>query len=572
MPEILTDEQMAELESSNQVSDDEILSDEKMAELERSENDYYRQSADILDKSISSVGEAAGSAISAIDRFTGAPIRAAVGAFQKDKPVGEAFINQFLRPPQAAPSGKDIMTAAGLSSKENIPSPLRDFRNTPVKVSPAGVAGGLAEAALDPTMYIPGRLAAKGIEKGASTLGRMSPKVAKYLSDVAEERAIKAVSGQNKKLFKDLDQTGKIGKVGRDILSAKDDSGAPIMGFFSSSESMTPKIRDQRKMYGDKISSVQKTMDAVSPHAVNGNDIADEIANYRLGLSDSPQNDSVIAQLGKQEEFYRRKGKMTFAEAQKLKDGYNFKVGDITTQSLGQKATNELKKIVGRSMDDSVAGVSSLPEAINRLESSGFTFKVDSVDSGPRGQPGHYVNVESPDGQWIGGGFIDDKGESVVFDVDPKFKDLRLEEVARAKATGTDIVGLSEEYATAKGKYGSFAELERAGKNKLSANRSNRFISPSDYMAGAAGFIQGGIKGMSLAGLNKVMRERGSAFAARSADSISRRVLSAPNKYRKWLPMVQKAAKTSNEALVVMHHLLLNNDPEYREAIMGEVQ
>jgi hypothetical protein len=68
-------------------------------------------------------------------------------------------------------------------------------------------------------------------------------------------------------------------------------------------------------------------------------------------------------------------------------------------------------------------------------------------------------------------------------------------------------------------------------------------------------------------GANKIARERGSAFAARAAGSIADMVDSAPDKFSKWLPTLQQAAKRGAEGLSVSHHLLMNNDPEYRRMV-----
>jgi len=106
-----------------------------------------------------------------IDRFTGAPARAAIGQLQEDvtKPglaLGAA-IKQFGEPSRRAPTGKEIATTAGLSPEEDIEIP--GISRLVGKVSPAGIAGLGVDIAADPTSLVPAGLIARGI-KGAGKL------------------------------------------------------------------------------------------------------------------------------------------------------------------------------------------------------------------------------------------------------------------------------------------------------------------------------------------------------------------------------------------------------------------
>jgi hypothetical protein len=97
-----------------------------------------------------------------VDRFTGSPTRAAIGAAQEGRGLEgavEAFAGQFGGEPSQAPTGKDIALKTGFSERENIPLPFFG------SVSPAGIAGLVVDIAADPTNVVPGAAIMKGATK-----------------------------------------------------------------------------------------------------------------------------------------------------------------------------------------------------------------------------------------------------------------------------------------------------------------------------------------------------------------------------------------------------------------------
>lgn len=136
-----------------------------------------------------------------VDSYTGAPTRAAIGAVQDSKNPLKAFVDQFGADPTKAPTGKEIMTKAGVSTEETLPLPFVQKSGTglfdrkagqpfqageAVNVSPAGVSGFALDVAADPTNVLPlaagTRFAAKGAEsaaKGTSALAKATAQLAK---------------------------------------------------------------------------------------------------------------------------------------------------------------------------------------------------------------------------------------------------------------------------------------------------------------------------------------------------------------------------------------------------------
>jgi hypothetical protein len=128
-----------------------------------------------------------------VDRYTGAPTRAAISKLQEGEIVGslEAFGEQFGEPSAKAPTGKEIAVKAGLSPKETIDFPVLG------KVSPAGIAGLGIDIAADPTNIIPLGAAAKLTGRAGKKAGELALGLAKkgiMKGSVAASRAIRAKS------------------------------------------------------------------------------------------------------------------------------------------------------------------------------------------------------------------------------------------------------------------------------------------------------------------------------------------------------------------------------------------
>jgi len=102
-----------------------------------------------------------------VDKYTGAPVRAGIGALQEGKGLFDALgaaREQFGAEEITAPTGKQIAKRAGLSAEETLRVPGTDFT-----FSPAGAAGLGVEVVADPTTLIPGA----AVGRAAGALSRM---------------------------------------------------------------------------------------------------------------------------------------------------------------------------------------------------------------------------------------------------------------------------------------------------------------------------------------------------------------------------------------------------------------
>jgi hypothetical protein len=330
-------------------------------------------------------------------------------------------------------AGVGALSGIGQSTAENPLDIAKDAKNAAILGGGLGAAGGLA---------------AKGVSKLASKL-----------PEIAEQRAFKAATGQNKKAFKEAFKTDSLETKGRDLLTT-DEAGGPVVGWFSRSEDIAENASKKSDFFGKKIGEIGEQIDKTAENAIEGRKIADEILKYASNIPDTPKNTSVIKNLLKEAQFYENKGNFSFSDAQKFKGTYKFKPTDTTTQVLGQDATNAVRGIVSKEMENTA-------EALAK---------------------------ENPN---------------------------------------TKLADLLGKYKEVKQKYGSFETAQKAAEERTLGNLSNRFVSPSDYGIGAAAGLgtavaTGGaaVPSMILAGggalANKLARERGSAFAARSADLADR--------------------------------------------------
>jgi len=150
---------------------------------------------------------AAGWIGSAVDRLTGAPVRAGIdeamapgapfeGLAGAARRVASRVGRQYLEPAETAPTGKEIAAKAGFSTEANLLAPFKDVTGANVKASPAGVAGFGIDVAADPTNLIPGRtLAGAGAKVGVVGVGMAAKGTAKAVDAATGMKAASRLVG-----------------------------------------------------------------------------------------------------------------------------------------------------------------------------------------------------------------------------------------------------------------------------------------------------------------------------------------------------------------------------------------
>lgn len=448
-----------------------------------------------------------GKASKAVDSVTAGPVRAAVGSMMDMKTPRESMAEygkHFANPGLEGPSGKDLAAKAGVSTEEfDTPLTLNPFTGEKFKVSPAGIAGAGVDVALDPTTYLTAGLGG-AIEKGAAaTVGKVAPKLEGYLSKKAAERAVKAATGNS------VSGIRKLGKVTKNT----DYEKAAENLLKSGSEMLKP---DEA---GNRVVGWFDSPENIAPKAAAK---ADEYGNK-------------ISQVGKTVDEKVPEGAISSWEIAKDIQDYknNLPMGNTATENLKKRLDDEIALLKDR-------GNITFSEA-QQIKNS-FKYKPTDPDALISNQ-----DVTNDINRMISG---------------------RMEEAA-------DKAGVLPDYKEAKTGYGSMLGAEQAASDRSVKNLANRFVSPSDYGAGATGVIAAGQKGADVAGVgltgmaaaaaNKLLRERGSSFAANSLRKLAEVAKSAPEFLGKYQTVLERAASEGARSLAITHQLLMNNDPTYKK-------
>jgi hypothetical protein len=403
------------------------------------------------------------------------------------------------------------------------------------------------------TDMIGGGILAGGLGAGAQKLGNMATALKPTeLRKTAQDRAVKAITGNKLKAIRDMRNTGAasgtsdaLESAGKQLLAMKDAAGKKVMGWFSNVDEMVPKLAEKQKVVGQKLGELADDIDNAAPGVIKGEDIAKKIRGYAKSLPETGQTEGVIRRLEKEARRYDPKpgrpgipaGKapkasvddlltgakpvgtpaipgtpptprrIGFNEANDLKNrGYKFKPMDSSTHNLGQEGSNELNSIVRTAQNDAAERIAN----------------------------------------------------------DPKMAQGLREQAGRYRA-------MKDEYQATK-------NLTKYGQDQIDRNLSNRAVSPSDHAAAATTALAGAVKGASAgqmgltaaaaAMLNNQIRQRGNAFAARGASALADILEKSPDQLGRFSNTLLEAAKRSPNALIVTHQMLMK-DPEYRD-IVGE--
>lgn len=353
-----------------------------------------------------------------------------------------------------------------------------------------------------------GALIGTTIQGAGSALGPVATGIADRTKNLAESRAVKAVTGQNISAFRQITGTtlksagaiqkaeDKITKVGRDIL---DEPG--VLTPLSKVEDAAPKLAEAADKYGQLIGSVGHEIDKAIPNAVDGKSIANKLTDYAANIPETVGGKNLQEKILAEAANFEKKGSLGFEEAQLWKNQFKYNPVDADALISNKDATNAIRGIIGSEMDKTAQTIAK-----------------------------------------AAGNSAEDKA----------LKDL------------------VEQYGAFKEKYGSFKSASDAATDRVLKNQTNRFLSPSDQGLGAvAGLAQSGIHGaispstlamgLGAAAANKFARERGSALAARSADTLSKMFQSQNTKeFMNAISPVMDAARKGNPTAIATFQILSN--------------
>jgi hypothetical protein len=143
------------------------------------------------------------------------------------------------------------------------------------------------------------------------------------------------------------------------------------------------------------------------------------------------------------------------------------------------------------------------------------------------------------------------------------------------------LSGIKDEYDQVMKKYGLLAEGKNLIQDRLDKIQKNRFLSPTDYLAGSVGTAVGyaqdhdpvsaALKGGAFALGNKAFRYRGNQVSATLMDKVGQVLQASPDRLGKYASVLSQAAQRGSSELGISHFVLSETDPEYREK-MKEIE
>ena len=330
-----------------------------------------------------------GAAANKLDSYTGAPTRAAIGEEEANglagKPIS-AFMNQFGQDPSTAPTGKQLLSGAGVSIPESAIPPISPLL---AGLNYAGyhptyndVAGAAVEAAANPLNLIPGAAEAKGAEEAAVGTGMGGgpsgpSKIGKIAGSTGE-----TLTGIPKAIVQHYyDNTDKINDL---INTYGQDTAQHAIDVRNNWNNI---IQSEKAVQNNKISQALRT--APKDPTIDITPIIDKLQDMQSSLNPVRHSDA-IAQIDDQINTIKQL-------AQK-------KVGSVSPPSPGGAAAGaadlaDVKSSYGLSPDNPMSNIS--PNAANQLPSLPKTGQLSDVqqfaqDAGLPSQRRIPINNQSP--------------------------------------------------------------------------------------------------------------------------------------------------------------------------------
>lgn len=508
MPKFLTDEQMKALEENQ---DSGFISDEQMSELEsrvnRLKNPQYGPPEGVRDIG-KFMQQRVGEAIEGVDKYNplGSPLRAYLLARQQGKPFSEAVSAYTSGFGKKAPPASEVMAGYGVPTEKRIHlKPMGPFPD--VKMSPADIAGAGFDFMTDPLTYAPIGSVGKVGKAIGTGLEKVAGKVAPKLGEFAADRAVKAAIGQSIAQERRLAGLPK-GSINFEKMAAKRKEAGELM------------LENQDIPWFGKPADIAPRLQAKTE-----------------------KTGEVLGEIGKIVDQIAPQGSVSGDDIAQKMLAYAETIPDtVGGNALKERIAKEAEIVAGRSL--------TFEEALKRKNM--FKFEPQTPD----------MLVSNKD--------VTNK----LYGIHTEAIDDAVDAASRASWIPEEAKSALEQFIPMKKQYGQYKNLAAASTERALKDASNRQISPTDYIAATMGGLGSGgdtVDKMLMAGAagagHKLIRERGSAFAARSANAVKNMLTKNPEKFQKWGQILSAAGASGYESLVVQHHLLMNSDPEYAKAV-----
>lgn len=442
-----------------------------------------------------------------VDSISGAPLRKFVEQLQDDETAANAFLaarKQFGENPERAPTGVQIAARAGLSEKKmEFPFPWsKDMPQELRSGISAAELGGMFLSPLTEPQYFLVPPALRPLSKGVgiATDAVISRLPTQALNNVMENRALKAaMGGQNITHFRkltgtslkapgDIDVTkAKISQQAKDILAEPD-----LLGWFENTENIGPKLAEARKKYGKEIQKIGAEIDSLVPEAVDMENVANLIRDYADRVPEVGKGPQIKNRLYEEAEKIEKRKKVSFKEAQDRKGMFPYDKSSPDPLFSDKKSTNKIRSIINKEME----------KTVDEVADSALNFDVIQMV-----KAGNEIMAPIP-------GVIPASAS--------------IPSVERGIYEAANLRNALEDYLIAKRKYGTFKAAANSAADRFNKNWTNNLFTPSSYAMGGVAALSTAANSanpiLSLLALgsgmaaNKLIRDRGAAFAARTAD------------------------------------------------------
>ncbi len=245
-------------------------------------------------------------------------------------------------------AGQGALMGAGTSNANPLSSPdkAKEFAGDVVK---GGVVGGALQGAFS------------GV---GNVVSKFAPEA---LQNFAEQRAVKAVTGNNAKQLRNIAGTTTTGgdleianqnisKMGRSLL----DKGLVKPG--QSIEEMAPGLYQAKEKAGQDIGSFLQSLDKqTGGQSVNPQNISQKILDYAATVPENTGGKALQNRLLQEAQDMQGMGGMSFEAAQKLKNQYKYNPVNQDQLISSQDATNKLRSLINQETNNAASQIS--PEA-----------------------------------------------------------------------------------------------------------------------------------------------------------------------------------------------------------------
>jgi len=177
-----------------------------------------------------------------------------------------------------------------------------------------------------------GSAIATGAQVGADRLGAALGGVAKsasgWLDDVAANRAFKAATGNQGKVYQDAVKQGRVTQVGNEILDSNTLRPIDVVNPLRTPAKAIAERAEEKA--GRAWTNIEKTfadIDQRVPNAVDTTPVRDAALKRALQI-ESPNTEAEVANLLRQGGAFEKKGAVSLAETQRLKNTYPFNPQD----------------------------------------------------------------------------------------------------------------------------------------------------------------------------------------------------------------------------------------------------